>query len=149
VSKFHLIWSTIAQESNLGRKGQILRENHVFQRPPTRQFLAPPDNVRCGTEKVQPSVLRSRNPQSDNFHLYRTISDPTGQYPAPPNNVLLRVSVRRSFIIFWCVQLIPFFCHCICNFEGITFLQLVGVFITFLQGLGFELGTWASSCKRI
>jgi hypothetical protein len=81
VSKFHLIWSTIAQESNLGRKGQILRENHVFQRPPTRQFLAPPDNVRCGTNKVQPSVLRSRNPESDNFWLYRTISSSTEQCP--------------------------------------------------------------------
>jgi hypothetical protein len=30
VCKFHSIWSTIAQESNLGRKGQILRENCVF-----------------------------------------------------------------------------------------------------------------------
>jgi hypothetical protein len=39
VSNFHSIWSNIAQESNLGRKGQILRENHVFQRPPTGQCL--------------------------------------------------------------------------------------------------------------
>jgi hypothetical protein len=37
VSKFHSIWRTIAQESNFGRKGQILGVNHVFQRPPTRQ----------------------------------------------------------------------------------------------------------------
>jgi hypothetical protein len=32
VSKFHSIWITIVQESYLGRKGQILGENHVFQR---------------------------------------------------------------------------------------------------------------------
>jgi hypothetical protein len=37
VSKFHSIWSTIAQESNLVTKGQILEENHIFQRSPTRQ----------------------------------------------------------------------------------------------------------------
>jgi hypothetical protein len=39
VSKIHSIWSTIAQESKLGRKGRILGENHVLQRPPTRQCL--------------------------------------------------------------------------------------------------------------
>jgi hypothetical protein len=33
VSKFHSIWSTIAQESNMERKGRILGENHVFRRP--------------------------------------------------------------------------------------------------------------------
>jgi hypothetical protein len=37
VSKFHLIWSIIAQESNLGRKEQILGENRIFLRPPTGQ----------------------------------------------------------------------------------------------------------------
>jgi hypothetical protein len=30
VSKFDSIWSTIAQESNLGRKRQIFGENRVF-----------------------------------------------------------------------------------------------------------------------
>jgi hypothetical protein len=30
VSKFHLIWCPITQESRLGRNGRILRENHVF-----------------------------------------------------------------------------------------------------------------------
>jgi hypothetical protein len=39
VSKFNLIWSTIAQESNLERKGQILGENHIFHRPPIGQCL--------------------------------------------------------------------------------------------------------------
>jgi hypothetical protein len=29
VSKFHLIWCPVAQESRLGRKEQILGENHV------------------------------------------------------------------------------------------------------------------------
>jgi hypothetical protein len=38
VSKFHPSWCPIAQESNLGRKGQILGENRVFQRPPTGQY---------------------------------------------------------------------------------------------------------------
>jgi hypothetical protein len=37
VSKFHSIWSTIAQESNLERNGHILGENHVFQKPSTGQ----------------------------------------------------------------------------------------------------------------
>jgi hypothetical protein len=35
VSKFHLSWCPIARESNLGRKGWILGEDHIFQRPPT------------------------------------------------------------------------------------------------------------------
>jgi hypothetical protein len=39
VSKFHPVWWLIAQESSLGRKGQILRENHVFRDLPV-------DNVR-------------------------------------------------------------------------------------------------------
>jgi hypothetical protein len=56
VSKFHSIWSTIAQESNLGRNGRILGENRVFQRPPTGQCPAPPDNVRLDLDKVRPSV---------------------------------------------------------------------------------------------
>jgi hypothetical protein len=55
-----------AQESNLGRKMQILGENRVFQRPPTGQYSATPDNVLCDLDKVQPSVLSARNPQSDN-----------------------------------------------------------------------------------
>jgi hypothetical protein len=45
VSKFYSIWSTIAQESNLGRKERILEETHVFQRPATGQCPAPPNNV--------------------------------------------------------------------------------------------------------
>jgi hypothetical protein len=40
VSKFYSIWSTIVQESNLGKREWILRENHVFQRPPTEQGFA-------------------------------------------------------------------------------------------------------------
>jgi hypothetical protein len=44
-SKFHSIWSTIVEESKLKRKGQILGENHIFQRPPTGQYPAPSDNV--------------------------------------------------------------------------------------------------------
>jgi hypothetical protein len=39
VSNFYPIWCHIAQESSLGRKGQILGENHVF-----RDLLS--DNVR-------------------------------------------------------------------------------------------------------
>jgi hypothetical protein len=66
VSMFHSIRSTIAQESNLGRKGRILGENRIFQRPPTGQYPAPPDNMQCDPDKVQPLVLSSRNPQSDN-----------------------------------------------------------------------------------
>jgi hypothetical protein len=69
MSKFYSIWSTIPQESNLGRKGQILGENHVFQRPPTEQCPAPPDNAQRDPDKVRPSVLSSRNPQSDNVQL--------------------------------------------------------------------------------
>jgi hypothetical protein len=41
VSMFHLIWSTIAQESNLGIKEGILGENRVFQRPPIGQCPVP------------------------------------------------------------------------------------------------------------
>jgi hypothetical protein len=55
VSKFHSIWSTIVQESNLGRKGWILGEKHVFQRPPTGQYPTPPDNIRRDLDKVWPS----------------------------------------------------------------------------------------------
>jgi hypothetical protein len=87
VSRFHLIWSTIAQESNLGRKGQILRENCVFHRPPTGQSPAPPDNVQRDPDKVQPSVLSSRNLHSDNIRLYRIMSGLTRQYMAPLDNV--------------------------------------------------------------
>jgi hypothetical protein len=75
VSKFHLIWSTIAQESNLGTKGRILRENRVFQRPPTGQYPALSNNVQHDLDKVQPSVLSSKNPQLDNVQLYWTMSD--------------------------------------------------------------------------
>jgi hypothetical protein len=70
VYELHSIWGTIAQESNLGRKGQILGENRVFQRPQTGQCPAPPNNVRRDPNKVQPLVLSSRNPQSDNVWLY-------------------------------------------------------------------------------
>jgi hypothetical protein len=52
VSKLHLIWSAIAQESRLGRKGRIFWRNCVFQRPPTGQYPAPPDNVRRDPDKV-------------------------------------------------------------------------------------------------
>jgi hypothetical protein len=45
VSKFYSICYTIPQESNLGRNGRILGENHVFQRHPTGQCSTPPDNV--------------------------------------------------------------------------------------------------------
>jgi hypothetical protein len=64
VSKFHSIWSTIAQESNLGRKGRILGENNIFHRPPTGQCPAQTDNVQRDPDKVRPSILSSRNHQS-------------------------------------------------------------------------------------
>jgi hypothetical protein len=48
VSKFHSIWSTIAQESNLGRNEQILGETRVFQRAPTGQ---------CPTETFNPTFV--------------------------------------------------------------------------------------------
>jgi hypothetical protein len=79
VSKFHSIWSTIVQESNLGRKEQILGENHVFQVLPTGQCPALPDNIQRDPDKVRPSVLSSKSPQSDNVRLYRTMSDPAEQ----------------------------------------------------------------------
>jgi hypothetical protein len=49
------------------------------------------------------------------------------------------------------VQLIPFFFYCIRIYEEIISSLLVGVFITLLQdfGFGFELGTKASSWKKI
>jgi hypothetical protein len=52
VSKYHSIWSTIAQELNLGRKGRILGENHVFQKSLIGQCSTPPDNVRRDLNKV-------------------------------------------------------------------------------------------------
>jgi hypothetical protein len=52
VSKIYLIWSTIFQESNLGSKGQILGEKHIFQRPTSRQCSALLDNVRRDLDKV-------------------------------------------------------------------------------------------------
>jgi hypothetical protein len=81
MSMFHLIWSTIAQESNLGRNGQILGENRVFQKPLTGQCPAPPDNVQRDPDKVEPSILSSKNPQSDNVWLYRTMFGSTRQCP--------------------------------------------------------------------
>jgi hypothetical protein len=71
VSKFYLIWNTIAKELNLG-KGQILGEI-TFSRDPL------PDNVRCDQDKVRHLVLSSKNPQSNIVQLYRTISSPTRQ----------------------------------------------------------------------
>jgi hypothetical protein len=78
VSKFYSIWSTIFQESNSVRKGQILGENRIFHRPPTGQCPAPLDNVPRDPDKVQPSVLSSRNTQSNNVWLYRIMFGPTG-----------------------------------------------------------------------
>jgi hypothetical protein len=75
VSKFHSIWSTIAQESNLERNGRILRENHVFQRPRTGQ---------CPTWPGQGSAL--------SFELHKPL---VGQCSALPDNVRLRFSTRR------------------------------------------------------
>jgi hypothetical protein len=56
MSKFHPIWSTIAQESNLGRKERILGENHVFQRPtgPFSFELQKPPVGQCPTETFSP-----------------------------------------------------------------------------------------------
>jgi hypothetical protein len=46
-----------------------------------------PDNVQRDPDKVQPSVLSSRNSQSDNVRLYQRMFGPTGQRMAPPDNV--------------------------------------------------------------
>jgi hypothetical protein len=45
VSKFHPIWCPIAPESRMERNGWILKEFHVFQRPPAGHCMAQPDNV--------------------------------------------------------------------------------------------------------
>jgi hypothetical protein len=58
MSKFHLIWCPIAQESRLGRKGHILGKNRV-----------------------------SRDPQSDKVRLYQTKSEIPGHCPALPQTL--------------------------------------------------------------
>jgi hypothetical protein len=66
VSKFHLIWCPIAQESSLGRKGRIMGENHVSR-------YLPADNVRSHR-----TMFDLQFEFSEISH--RTMFGPTGQY---------------------------------------------------------------------
>jgi hypothetical protein len=69
------------------------------------------------------------------------MSDSTGQCPKFLDNVQLEVSARRLFTVLTIfflpgVQLIQFFFCYVRNFEGIIYILLVGVFISFLKGFG-------------
>jgi hypothetical protein len=80
VSKFHLIWYPIAQESSLGRKGQILVENRVSQRPPTRQCPIWPRQCLTWVLRFQRPPVRQCLILPYNVRSYRIMYDSTGQY---------------------------------------------------------------------
>jgi hypothetical protein len=82
VSKFHLVWWAITQESSLGRKGRIFGEVRVsinLLSSPTAQCLTWPR--QCPT---------------CNLSFQRP---PTGQCQVPLDNVCLTVSARCSFTV--------------------------------------------------
>jgi hypothetical protein len=80
VFKLYSIWSIVAQESNLGRNGRILRKKSCFPK---------------ASYRTMSDLTRTRsNP------YFGAPETPVGQCLAPLDNVQLRVSDRRSFL-FW------------------------------------------------
>jgi hypothetical protein len=80
MSKFHLIWSHIAQESNLGRNERILRENRISKDLPA-------DNIR--SHQTMSDLTQTISDLKFEFleTPSHTMFDPTGQCPILSNNV--------------------------------------------------------------
>jgi hypothetical protein len=156
VSKLHSIWSTITQESNLERKGQILREKCVF-----RDLL--PNNVR--PHQTMSDLTRTRSniqfwvPETSN----QTMSGSVGQCSVLPNNVWLHWTMSDwQFQLDICSLFWSYFANWVSNWSH----SFSNAFITSREsilhywlvcsspscrvfGFGIELGTYASSYKRI